>query len=563
MSTERINQLHERASECYLNGDYQGAVEAWREVLTIDPHNEQAQGGVRLAAQFVEREAPAAVAASPDVESELDRGLMVLDGIGASTLLHADPTDGATDRKPDLEPEGEPELADPLEGWGAETAPAIEEGNFGLDPLPEPPPDQPAPVSRAVSELKRRVLDLLAEAKAKADAGDRDDALSILARLSILDDDNAEAEALRAKIEAIGAADLDKIEQAIIEGVAAMEAGRLDEADRQFRVVLAMAPDHREARHFLETVSGRRLGGDEDLLRAADAEAAPQEGAVSRAINNASAARASATATKPAAAKPRKTVRPPPEDSDPVPVARRSRFAMPSPTFLIVAGVGAVVLVGGAIAVPRFFLGSATTAATVNAPAHRAARPAKPKPVPKEAGKPATTPASPEGAAQAIASQLAKASTLQASGDFGGAVLAFNEVLRLDPGNAVAAKGLVAAGEGYKAGQAAREAVDGVRLAFRDGEFTSALRLAYRFPPSIDKSFGEQVKIAGWYNLAVVALRAGDIREAHSHLDEALQIGPTDAEAKALKEFASQYAGVVRDRAFLSRVEALSFRSLP
>ena len=79
----------------------------------------------------------------------------------------------------------------------------------------------------------------------------------------------------------------------------------------------------------------------------------------------------------------------------------------------------------------------------------------------------------------------------------------------------------------------------------------------------MEPGFDESVKVTGWYNLAVVALRAGDCREALSHLDEALQVSPSDAPSKTLKEFASRYTDAVKDRAFLDHVEALAFRSLP
>jgi len=82
-------------------------------------------------------------------------------------------------------------------------------------------------------------------------------------------------------------------------------------------------------------------------------------------------------------------------------------------------------------------------------------------------------------------------------------------------------------------------------------------------PPGIPPSYAEGVKVAGWYDLAVVALRAGDCRAAQQHLDEALQVNPADEEAKSLRELAARYAEAVKDRAFLDRVEALSFRSPP
>jgi tetratricopeptide (TPR) repeat protein len=149
------------------------------------------------------------------------------------------------------------------------------------------------------------------------------------------------------------------------------------------------------------------------------------------------------------------------------------------------------------------------------------------------------------------------------SGDYGGAVVAFNDVLELDPGNPTAKAGLTEAGDHYKATKAEREAIGNIKLAFRDEEFTTGLRLAYRLPPSVPTAFVDSIKVAGWYNLAVVSLRAGDCREAQKHLDDALEIAPADAEAKGLREFASRYVDAVKDRSFLNHVEALAFRPMP
>jgi Tfp pilus assembly protein PilF len=169
----------------------------------------------------------------------------------------------------------------------------------------------------------------------------------------------------------------------------------------------------------------------------------------------------------------------------------------------------------------------------------------------------------PEERAKAAAADLAQGTTLMDAGDFGGAVIAFNAALTLDPGNAQAKAGIAEAGERYKASKAEREALAGIQLAFRDTEFTSALRLAYRLPPSVPKSRVDAIKLAGWYNLAVVALRAGECKEAEAHLDEALQLAPSDPDAKKLRELAAHYADAVKDRAFLDHVEALAFRPLP
>jgi tetratricopeptide (TPR) repeat protein len=573
MSTEQINRLHEKASERYLNGDYQGAIDAWRDVLGIDADNEQALEGVQLASQFVAPAPPPTSQAAPEVEHDLDQGLKVLDGLGASTLLRADSADGAVDRKP-APPPAEEEIpgVDLLPTWEAPPSPTPEADVVGLDPVAGPSPAGSAPPSAAASELKRRVDELLAEAKAKAEAKERDEALAILSRLAILDEDNAEAAALRAKIEGEGASDLDKIEMAIIEGVAALEANNLDEAERQLNEALRLAPDHREARHYLDKVAERRASEGEDLLGVALGDAAPSEGAVERATDDKPvpppAVPDASKPIRPAASTPEPPVVLPPAQAGP-------RFTLPPTKFLVFGAIGAAALISAAIALPRMLGGAEPKpqapklTAGSSAPAPRPARPASPAPrsstaraAPAAPAAPAPATLSPEELAKRLATNLVAARSLMASEDFGGAVVAFNEALSLDPANAEAKAGIAEAGERYKAVKAERDAVNSIRLAYRGGEFSSGLRLAYRLPPTVSASFVETAKVVGWYNLAVVALRAGDCKEALSHLDEALQVAPSDADSKQLREFASRYVEAVKDRGFLDHVEALAFRQL-
>ena len=88
MSTEQINRLHEQASERYLNGDYQGAIDAWRDVLGLDASNEQALEGVNLASQFVEPVAQVVSQGTPEVEHDLEEGQKVLDGLSHMGLIY-------------------------------------------------------------------------------------------------------------------------------------------------------------------------------------------------------------------------------------------------------------------------------------------------------------------------------------------------------------------------------------------------------------------------------------------------------------------------------------------
>ncbi|HZN56130.1 MAG TPA: tetratricopeptide repeat protein [Candidatus Polarisedimenticolaceae bacterium] len=577
MSTDRIAQLHEQASEHYLNGDYDGALQAWRDILRLEPSHEQALEGLRMASQFVAREQTAVTAASPEMEHELDEGLRVLDALAPAKSApvvrdverQADGIDfgdiGAVDSIPLGASDTAPEegASDQPEGWDAKPGPAAAEESFGLAPASAPTLAQ----SAAAIELRRRVDDLLTEARAKADAGERDEALAILARLAILDEDNADAAALRAAIEQAGASALDRIEQEIIEGVAALESGRLDDAEARFRAALALAPDHREAQHYLEKVAERRggatapaedlLGGGTDLLGEppVQGEAAPAEEAVPNALD--AAAKAAKTAKEPPViklAKASSVARPDP------PVVSRAVRRGPSLPLIAAGGLGVVLVICGVIAYPML-RGEQPSKTPPPPPVKRPVAAAKAEPTATTAAAPG--PHDSQERAKAVAAAVLRGRSLASSGDFGGAIIAYNQALTLEPGNAEAKAGLDAAAEQYKAVKADRDALESLKLAFRDGEYTSGLRLAYRLPPSVDKSFADTAKVIGWYDLAVVALRAGDCKEAAAHLDEALAIAPDDAPSKSLREFAIRYADATKDRAFLDRVEALAFRQLP
>lgn len=554
MSADRISRLHEQASEHYLNGDYTAALASWQEVLALDPGNEEALEGAKMASQFAEEQAPAPPAPppSPDLERDLDLGLKVFDSLGTK----APPAPVAFDLGDPSQVDAAPVMTPVEEGW--EPAPS-EDVSFGLAPAPAALVDASGAPTAAAVELRRRVDDLLTQARSKIEVGERDEALAILARVSILDEENAEAVAIRTELETSGKTDLDRIEQAIIEGVSALESDRLDDAERLFGEALSLSPGHREALHYMEQVTSRRAAASappppavpaEDLLGDADAFGAPSGGTPPP---------ADPAAVPLAAAKPRASRTLPPSMPE---VGRplASRLPLPSLRTLVLVGVVGGVAAAGYWGYATFFDGSSssapeTTAATAPPPAKPEAPPAKP------AGAPAPVAGADRPAA--VATAVAKGKRLAESGDFAGAVVAFNEAVTLDPANLDARAALTSAGAQYKAQKADQDALKSIEGAFKEGEYASGLRLAYRLPATIDPGRVERIKSAGWYNMAIIALRGGDTRGATDNCNEALAIDANDAEAAKLKEFAVRYADAPKDRAFLDTVEALPFRPFP
>ena len=548
MSADQVSRLHEQASEHYLNGDYTAALASWREVLALDPGNEEAREGARMAAQFAaEQTAPTASEPPADeaIEHDVDLRLKVLDSLGASSAPVAfelgDPSQ--VDAAP-LTPPAE-------EGW---EPPAAQDAS-GLAPASATVDASGAPTAAAV-ELRRRVDDLLAQARSKLEAGERDEALAILARVSILDEENAEAVTIRAELEASGRTDLDRIEQSIIEGVSALESGRLDEAERLFQEVLSLSPEHREALHYMEQVTSRRAAAAnpppaapaEDLLEDAAAFGAPSGPAATP-----------EPAVIPVAAKPRPSRSLPPSMPDlGRPLGRGFSFPLKK---LLYAGIAAGAAYGAYVAYPLVFdRGSAPAPPAPSAAASRPQAGAAVAPAPSPAGKPAP-PTADRSAAAALS--IEKGKRLADAGDYAGAVVAYNEAVTLDPTNLDARAGLASAGARYKAQKSDQDAVKVIENFWAEGDYQEGLRLAYRLPATIDAARIEQIKTAGWYNLAIIALRAGDTRGALTNLDEALAIDASDVDARKLKDFTARYADIQKDRAYLDAVEAMPFRRLP
>jgi hypothetical protein len=230
----QIDGLHQKASAHYLQGEFNQALEAWRELLALDPQDKRAIEGVKLcellaedgssatAPQAQPAEAPAAPPAATaggsveGCDDDLDELDAILDGKAAEPAPEApaegfdfafsDPEDQAVDQPP-REPadEAKPDAGGMDFGNIPEAEP--QEVQFGFDPqsldLPQGGGEAQSadPGETAAAELRHRVRELMAEAQACLERSDENGALSALNRIAILDENNEEAEALRKRIE--------------------------------------------------------------------------------------------------------------------------------------------------------------------------------------------------------------------------------------------------------------------------------------------------------------------------------------------------------------------------
>jgi tetratricopeptide (TPR) repeat protein len=579
MDRPQIEALHEKASEHYLNGRFHDAQLAWHELLSLSPEDERAVEGLRLCGLMSDSaslsHAPPAVAAkhdpvapgrapaAEDVEA-LDFDLSVLDG----------EVDAASREVEEPEPVG----LDPLEPESTQSPLTTRHGRAAPEaagpraPRSEPRSAEGPPVDPVEDQLKRRVCDLLGEARQAADKGDRDEALSILSRVAILDENNEEAREMEGSLRADISRAQQEIDHWLTEGVQWIAEGRLEEAIDRFKRVLDRAPNHIEAKTYLAEAEAARSGG----AAATTASHPEREGGPDRPAAQAPRSNAGVTQDDfaPAVRLDRQSVEHSPfgessMETVPVPSAP-ARRGTARPLVLTVVVVAAL-----SVAAAGWFMldgdESASDADTAEVLAADAAPPAvanagaasaRGTVGPDSSGSPGTALGNIERA-ERIGTAMQRAATSRDRGDYEDAILAYNEVLSLDPDHQEARRGLLEAGEMYRSRKAIDDQFRKARIAFEDGEYGPALRLLYRLPPdSLDPAALDRYKVNGWLNLGVTALKAGDTKSALEHLGEALALKPDEPEALRLHALAESYDGIDKDRAYYVEVNRLVFRGL-
>jgi len=187
-------------------------------VTPVQPAEEPALEPDPPAQASPEPAAPAAEATSDD----LDDSLSVFDSLSVPGLISSPANrDEAHSTTPEDTPAPEAQTAQPsptpvpesidfgdlsaVDSIPTTPAPQTDDESAGLSDDAAsfaPPSTQPTPSdSDAVAtELQKRIDDLLAEARAAADDGRDEDALGILSRIAILDEENLEARALEQQL---------------------------------------------------------------------------------------------------------------------------------------------------------------------------------------------------------------------------------------------------------------------------------------------------------------------------------------------------------------------------
>jgi tetratricopeptide (TPR) repeat protein len=633
MDREQIESLHEKASGAYLQGDYVAALAAWDQLLGASPNDERAREGIRLCRMMVQSEdeplddgkdlddaltafnAPEDSAPEPDAENASTwpgreiAGETPADAPDLGPGLDPELLGEMGDEAPvadDAAPEGEPEL----EGLLAD------EDAAGADAEPVAPPADATADNPAAAELQKRIGELLDQARTAVSEGRNDDALGILARLFILDDGHAEAQALAEHVRSTMEGQAREIDARIEEGVQVLENGDLDEARQIFQSVLEVAPYHQEAKHYLEKIEARMdeaegagpdgEGSEADPLPMGEAGAgtpadtSQDHGAIDLEGGDESAVGVSGVSasgddpfSKLLAAELeeiddedfRDEVEEEAAEEEEDPAAKPSRKK--TETSPVLLAVAVIVMIGAGV-YAWFFTDLLRKREPASEPMAAAAAAGINTGNPDGAASTAEDGTAGSAEERSTEELLAQAEQLTRNPDgslgttdparvrkildrarqhmdeedYPAAVFAFNEALELDPGNEQAHQGMLDAGRLFREHKQQLEELDRAIDSFRAGDYEGALRTLYRLPQDLDPETVELAKLASWYNLGLTHLRAGETAEAIRYFDEALQIREDDSDAAEARELAERFSNLVHDRTYYAQVEQFDFRDL-
>lgn len=603
MTDRRIHALHEQASGLYLQGNYEDARAAWRQLLALDPQHGDALEGLmsceRLLAEdapdtapggdagvfgldedpFSDELEPAPLASADlvgpasdegdssfagldfDVADEEDEELFVT----SSSDVPASPTESISDELRDSLDELDRSVAisapsdeavlEHTAHFGAE-APAVAVAPGALAGHAAPGQSGSGGMDGGET-LNRRVNDLVGDALAAVERGAHEEALSILSRVLILDEENEAALSLMEKI-------------------------RRDAEQQSTEAAAALPPDDGATEDIWADEADAAIGAAppaaEERKPAAPPRTAPTSAPAPPAPPPADAAAARA-ALEP---EPERPAARSPEAHDlaeavRVAVARR-RVALFGGLAVALVALAAWLLwgrlAGSAGETPPAPAAGTSPTAPASAPAEAAV--ASPGPAAGSAG------ASPVEGAAAAGERAAPAPGRAAhpdpaevdaladrarrafdDGDYGEAVVALHALLRSQPDNVEAQERLLLAGTRFREQRELAEQWRQALGAFEDGDYRNSLRILYRLPASEDQARIKRYITAGWYNIGVKALHDRDCRSAVESLGEAEALAPRDQEIKLALRLAHTCPRERATASFGLALDRFTLRKLP
>jgi tetratricopeptide (TPR) repeat protein len=411
-----------------------------------------------------------------------------------------------------------------------------------------------SPSEASATELRSRVNELLAEALTHYEQGRKEEALGVLERLFILDEQNDAARALRENIQAelgeqAGAAEASAQDApAVPEAAAEPDMEPLSAAQpAEHEPPPALAPQAPAIMPEAQDEGVGQLDLDSEVGEF-DIDESEEDGAEMPSLAEAAEKR------------------------------RTRGKGLSKQSMLVVAAVVVIAAVGGGLA--WYFMGGPGGSGEGDGSSENAVAqagggvPVNPVPMePAQGEPPALTqsegvesqpsdPGSGGSESQQVRGLMAKAQNAMDKGDYAGAVLAFNKVLELDPTHAEARASLDEAGELYREQKSLNEKRENAYDAFNRGNYRAALQILYRLPKDEDGERLNRYMRNGWYNMGLQALRAYNCGSAVTNFKEARDLDPDDHEVLLALDLARTCRFSKNNQAFHDEVRGMAFRGL-
>jgi tetratricopeptide (TPR) repeat protein len=590
----QLSQKLIKAEELLKANDAEGAKKAVYDVLKIDPTNPDAMRLKKIFDAPAVQDVTATVAfdmTEPVLDdspfaSQQSQEPMNLDSledfnIPLNDLQHHIPEPAFESAKNSETPFTADESFPPLEYLGGPPAPA-EAAPVSFKPVEATHLSSDA-VPFSLGGESGKVESYLNEGRDLITAGKYQEAVDVLTRVFILDEENQEAQQLIDEAKELDLNREREVNVILNEAISAYDLGNLDKAKELFGKVLKAFPGHREADYYLKEIEGKESGAGGFELEAAPSSGFELESSGDNFTFDASSASGSDDlaslvghpAPPPPAAAPASGVEPASgQFKTPASVSKaKQKEGKRVPVGLI------TIVVAGLLVVSSLFIIGPMVWQKLFSPSPRAMSvPTKPA---KPAGQADTTsktqvPATPAAPQKSFSDLMSEAKTAMQEKQFDKAVNLLAEAEKLDKNNLEVKMALQNAKDALSKQQEElaknQKFITDFEKAsqyFKTQEYGEALRISWRliYPDdTLAKQMGKADTIRkiirnGYYNWGVKELKSGNPLAAKKNFQDLVDFAP-DSKGKELLDFSRKYTPGTLDDKYRSYVQELSFRSL-
>jgi len=635
----QLSQKVAKASELLKNGDTAGARKAVEDVLKLDPTNPEALDIQRVfsappiedlsstigfdmtepllegqpAAQQMQGQEPGGLDSLEDFSLPLSDLQQQFPDSPAETTKSSPPLSAP------LQDLGPMELEDfggaavsGMEDFSGSSLPAMEAPGGMIPPAGAFPSTDSHAESTVLSSDAAvpfslggeggKVDAFISEGKALIASGKYQEAIDVLTRVFILDEENQEAQRLIDQAKELETNREREINVILNEAISAYDSKDIDKAKSLFQKVLSIFPGHREADYYMKEIEGSASAPVETAAPAFQLETAGSSGfelesGPSEFSFDASAAGASdgdlasLVGSAPAPAPP-----PPPAPSaapvsepqfpppaGPAPFKPQAATQKGKPKNAKKVPVGMIaMIIGGLLLVSSLFIVGPILSEKFFSPKPKAMSipPAKPPKKGNEAAQKPVIPAQPAQPQRSLPEIVAEAKKAVEEKQFDKAVNLYIEAEKIDKNDLDIKMSLQNAREALARQQ--EEAAKNQKFItdfekasqyFKMQEYGEALRLSWRliYPDdTLAKQMGKADTIRkiiknGYYNWGVKELKAGNAAAASKNFKDLVELPPafgSDPKGRDLLDFSKKYSNSPVDEKYRSYVQDLSYRSI-